>query len=188
MIPRGTVRLIGTLALLVHDDQSQILHRCKNGTSGADDDLHRTGSDAPPRFAPLPQGQLTVDHRHDIAEQLIELFHDLGRKSDFRHQQNHLLSTLHHGVDQPDKHAGLAAAGDAVQQKAVHALAQCSDHAVIYCLLFRGQHDVCGLASLTAGGICVQRRLHRIGFHHAILHQLFRHRCSHAAEIARLFF
>ena len=188
VIPGRTVGFIRPLALFIHHDQSQILHWCKDSTSRADNDFRLAGCDAAPGLTALSQRQFAVDHRNNIPEQAVKPFHDLRCQRNFRHHQDHLFATLYHRVDQSDKHAGLAAAGHAVQQKAVHSLFQGCDHPVIDCLLFRRQDDIRGLLGLSAACIRVHRRFHRIAFHHAILHQLFCHSRCHAAEIARLLF
>ena len=110
------------LVLLVHDDQSQRVHRGEDGRAGADGDAGAALADFVPLIVALAGGQMAVQHRHQGLERAgaeagLETLDRLGREGDFGHQDDRPFALLESVSDGLEVHLGLAAAGDTVQKK-----------------------------------------------------------------------
>ena len=110
------IGFIGVLLLLVDDDQSHVRKGSKDGGTGADHHVGQAVADPPPGIVPLAGGEGGVDHRHPLAVACQEYAHHLGRQGNFRYQNDYTAIVAEYPIDHGEDHAGLAAAGDAVQK------------------------------------------------------------------------
>ena len=83
----------------------------------ADDDVHFAAPDAVPLVVAFAVGEPAVLDRHARAEARAEHRRDRGRQRDLRHQHQHAAARRAHRLGQAQIDLGLAAAGDAMQQR-----------------------------------------------------------------------
>ena len=103
--------------LLVHDDQAQPSERREHRGARADDEVHVAAADPVPLIVTLAVGERAVLNRHAIAERAAEQRRHRRRQRDLRDQQQHLPASALDRLRQAQIDLGLAAAGDAVQQR-----------------------------------------------------------------------
>src|SRR5205085_486820 len=72
---------------------------------------------APPLVEALARGKVAVQDGDALAEALLEPRGEHRRERDLRHEQQRLLSPPHRLTHHLDVHLGLAAAGDALEEK-----------------------------------------------------------------------
>ena len=116
MVAGRPFRLIGTLLLLIHDDQTQIFQRCKYRRPGPQHHGGLAIPDALPLVVPFRHAKAAVQQRHLLPEIGGEARHHLGRQGDLRHQDHDRLSLLQQFLCQTDIDQCFTAAGDALQQ------------------------------------------------------------------------
>ena len=106
------------VVLFIDHDDAQRRQRHEHRRAGADDDARPAAGRAAPSLQPLAVGQARVqgDQRHGKA--FAKTRQQLRRQADLRAQHQRAAALCQHGVDQPQIHLGLAAAGHAIQQKA----------------------------------------------------------------------
>ena len=90
--------------------------RGEDGAASADDHLHLPVGDAPPVLAALGGVQMAVQHR-DVAAAAAKRLDGLRRQADFGNEDQRFLALAHDFLDGAEVEFGLAAAGDAVQEK-----------------------------------------------------------------------
>src|SRR6478736_839726 len=66
VIARRFFLFVGSLVLLIDDNQPEIFQRCEHGTAGANDDPSAAGMDLMPFIMPFPLGQMTVQNRDGV--------------------------------------------------------------------------------------------------------------------------
>ena len=109
--------LVALLMLLIHHDQPQPLHRRKHRRARADHHPRASQADTPPLVKALTRGQARMQHRGHIAKARAEPRDHLRGQHDLRHQHNGSAPTLQAAAHGADEYFGLAASGDAMQQK-----------------------------------------------------------------------
>ena len=104
--------------LLVDQDEAQLGQRREHGQSRAKHDACFAGLRLEPVLCALAIGEAAVqaDQVH-VGETAAEIIFQLRGEVDLGHQQQHLPAALQHFMHQVYVDFGLAAAGDAVQQK-----------------------------------------------------------------------
>lgn len=182
--PRRGLGLIGALLFLVNNDEAEVFHRGKHSAAGADDNIRPAVPDAPPLIGALRHGEGAVQHRRAAAIPGAEPLDDLGGQADFRHHDNGPPPFGKGLVDEPQEHLGLAAAGDAIEQRRL-ARVPCQD-GIIGGLLGVSEQNGLRLGFFVPSGIGVPVddlliELHRPGFP-----QVLHHDPGDAAVIAQL--
>ncbi len=93
-----------------------------------------------------------MEHDHPASEVGAEFRHHLGRQGDFRHQDHPPPAPPDHLLEEADIHRGLAAAGDAVEQRTGRAaLVHPLHNAVIGRLLLLAENDGRAIGGLRLG-------------------------------------
>ena len=105
--------------LLVDHDQADVLERREHGRPRADDDVDVAAADALPLIVALAVGEAAVLDGDALAECLPEQERGGRRQRDFRNEHQHAAARCPDLRRQADVDFGLAAAGDAVQQRDV---------------------------------------------------------------------
>ena len=103
--------------LFVDDDQADVLERREHRRARADDDVHVAAADALPLIVPLAVREAAVLDGDAVAEALAEERRDDRRERDLRHEHEHAPARVADARREPQVDLGLAAAGDAVQQR-----------------------------------------------------------------------
>ncbi len=148
-IAQAILLLERAVVLLIHHDQPQLRQFGKHRQPRAQHDARLTALRLLPMLPALAIRQTTVQtNQRGIGEALLKITFQLRREVDFRYQQQHLLPTLQGMLHEVDIHLGLAAAGNAVQQKT--GVAAASGHGIAHGLLRRGQGV--GIAQRRNGG------------------------------------
>ena len=114
MIARAAFGLIGAFLLFIHHDETQILHRRKNGRTRTDDDLRLSAAHTLPLVHALAHRKTTVENRNGIAKGSREHSERLRREGNFRHGDDDAFAPLQHMTDHVHEHRGFARPGDAV--------------------------------------------------------------------------
>jgi len=116
VIARDGVLFVAGLVLLVHNDEAQVGQRREDGRAGADDDVALAGAYLLPLHVALAGGEARV-HHGDALKAHAEALHRLGGQCDFGQQNNRRTALLQDPADGADVELGLAAVGDAVQER-----------------------------------------------------------------------
>ena len=104
--------------LLVHHHQPQPRHGREHREARAEDDLRVAARGIEPGMGARGVLESAVQHRDPgFGKCLAETRFQLGREADFGHEHQRLSAAFDHLRDQLQVNLGLAAAGDAVQQK-----------------------------------------------------------------------
>ena len=118
MIFRRLIGFEGALVLLVDDDQSYMVKRGEDGGTRADDDARRSFGDALPGVDALPRRKPGVDEGDAaVGKARGEAADGLRGERDLGHQHEDGLAVGKHLLHEFQNDVGLAAAGDAVQQR-----------------------------------------------------------------------
>ena len=116
MVAGRGLTLVGSLMLLIDDDESQIGKRRKKRRSCADHNI-RLAVSGPLKLVALLTGRKPGMHDTDAASKTaIEAAHGLVGQGNLRNQHDHLFSLLKHIVNQSHVDFGLAAARDTVNE------------------------------------------------------------------------
>ena len=116
------------------------MQRCKHRAAGAHHDVGVALLDHPPLQQPLGVVEGGMLHRQPAAEGGFEAADHLGRQADLRHQHQRPAALSQRFLDETQKHHGLAAAGDPVQQSGVgFPVPQIGQQRVKDLLLLRGE-------------------------------------------------
>ena len=111
--------LVTAVVLLVEDDHADILQRGEQRRTRPDDDPHQPVTRAAPRVVALALAQPAVHERHLSGEAPGHAPHRLRGERDLRHEEDRAAPLIERMGDRAQIDLGLAAAGDAVQQKAL---------------------------------------------------------------------
>ena len=103
--------------LLVDDDQADVLERREHRRARADDDVDVAAADALPLVVALAVGEAAVLDGDALAERLAEQRGGGRRQRDLRHEHQHAAAGVADAGREAEVDLGLAAAGDAVQQR-----------------------------------------------------------------------
>ncbi len=103
--------------LLVEHDQPELGGRREHGRARPHADAGVAFSQTPPLLVALCLRQPRVEHRHRVAEALLETGDDLSRQRDLRHEHDRRASLLERRRGRPQVDLGLARARHAVQQQ-----------------------------------------------------------------------
>ena len=122
VVARRFLLLVGVLVFLVHDDEPERFDRREDGRARADDDAGAALADLVPFVVAFAGGQMAVQHGDERlqragAEARLEPLDGLRRERDFRHEHDGALALFERVGDGLQINLGLAAAGDAVQEK-----------------------------------------------------------------------
>ncbi len=117
VVARRALGLIGVLLLLVDDEQTKLLHGCKDRAARADDDARETRTDALPLVIALRERQTAVQDGDRVAEIGGKCLDHLRRQRDLRHEQDRALPRCERLRDQVQIDERLAAAGHAEEQR-----------------------------------------------------------------------
>ncbi|MPM61602.1 hypothetical protein SDC9_108462 [bioreactor metagenome] len=102
---------------LVDDDEADVLHRRKYGAACADGDPRLAEANSAPFVKPLSGGETAMQNRDAVRKPLLKEADGLRCERDLRHEHNRLPAFCKTALDRVHIHLGLAASGDAVQQK-----------------------------------------------------------------------
>ena len=127
VIAQAFLLFIGAVVLLVDDDQAGVFHRREQGRAGADDDVGLAVAGGEPGFQAFAVVDRRVHQGDPGVEALFEARQGLWAQVDFRNQHQRLLAGLQGLADQLQVDLGLAAAGDARQQKGVITVETCAN-------------------------------------------------------------
>src|SRR5262249_25143015 len=129
---------------LIDDDETELAGRGEDGTAGADNHLNVPRDDPPPVTAALGISQVAVQHG-DVAATTVETCDGLRRQRDFGNEDYRFLPLLHRLLDGAQINLGLAAAGDAMEEKRFEAAfgVECGAHLFPDTLLVGVQNDLC---------------------------------------------
>ena len=114
MIAGCVLGLIGTLLLLIQNDETDVIQRRKHGASGAYGHIYQPCADAFPLVIPLGNRQGAVEYGHTIPEMAVKHRDQLGREGDLRNQDQCLPPGVQHIPDQADINGGLPASGHSI--------------------------------------------------------------------------
>ena len=182
MVTRGALTLVCQLLLLVHNDQSQGVQRRKHGAAGAQHDLSLSPVSTAVFIVALAYGQAAVQHRHLAAVPLMEQPQHLRSQSDLRHQHNGIFPLLQRSVNQAHIYLGLAAAGNAVQQRTAAVTIQHSGQRVVRLCLFGRQFDLRRLGGSRQIRVRISVLLFFEKAQHPALFHIFQHAIAYAAK------
>ena len=129
MIGGAAILLVGAFVLLIHHDQAQPLDRREEGGTRAKHHIHLTRADASPFIQPLGVAESAMQQRDPARETPGVAFQRLWCQRDFGNEHDATLSPRQRRGQRLQVDFGLAAAGDAMQQKhlAGSRLARCGD-------------------------------------------------------------
>ena len=116
MVAGSPFRLIGTLLLLIHDNQAQIFQRRKYRRASPQYHCGLTLPDTLPLVVPFCHAKAAVQQRHLVSEISGEARHHLRCQGDLRYQDHDRLTPLQQLLSQTDIDQCFTAAGDALQQ------------------------------------------------------------------------
>ena len=116
MVAGSPFRLIGTLLLLIHDNQAQIFQRRKYRRASPQYHCGLTLPDTLPLVVPFCHAKAAVQQRYLVSEISGEARHYLGCQGDLRYQDHDRLTLLQQLLSQTDIDQCFTAAGDALQQ------------------------------------------------------------------------
>ena len=116
-ISRGAVRLVGALALLIYNNETDIIKRSKHSTSRTNYDIRAAPFYAFVFVEPLTERKTAVYDCDPLSEHRPESFEYLRCKTYFGNEQHCLPSHFNRIVDKLFKYRGLAASRNAVQQE-----------------------------------------------------------------------
>ena len=105
--------------LLVHHDEPEILDRREDRRARAHRHPALAAAEQAPGVGPLAVGEAAVQHRHLVAERAAHPAHRLRREADLGHQDDGAPARGQRAPHGLEVHQGLAAAGDAEQQRAL---------------------------------------------------------------------
>ena len=88
MITRSLVLLVGTLVLLVHDDETHVRERREQGGARANHDVRGTRADHVPLVEAFAGRKSGVEDGHIVAEAAPEAADRLSRERDLRHEDD----------------------------------------------------------------------------------------------------
>ncbi|MNM82014.1 hypothetical protein D3C81_940350 [compost metagenome] len=121
MVAQAFLLFIGTVVFFVDDDQAGVLHRCEQRRAGADDDVGLAVAGRQPGVQAFAVVDRRVQQGDAGIEALLEARQGLWSEVDLGNQHQGLLARLQGLADQLQIDLGLAAAGDAGQEKGVEA-------------------------------------------------------------------
>ena len=101
----------------VDDDDTDLRKRCEQSRSGTDDDIQLTVLCPLVLIIALAVREFRMQDGYPLSESCIEAHQRLKGQRDLRDQDDRLLSLRDDAGDQFHIHFGLAAAGDAVDQR-----------------------------------------------------------------------
>jgi hypothetical protein len=121
VVARRLILLVGRLVLLVHDDESKILHGRKNRRACPHDHPCLARREREPAVEPLTFAQVAVPHDRRMArgngrEAAAQARDRLRREGDLGHEENHAAARRKRLRDGAQVNLGLARAGHAVEQ------------------------------------------------------------------------
>ena len=119
--------------LLIHDDQTKLLHRQKQGGPRSHDQFGGGPSFAKylePSFGLLSAGKSAVVDVQKRGKMMGQSLDELGGQRDFRNKEKHRLATLEGIGNEMNVHLGLPRSGDAVQQRHTPSLLACPQRSV----------------------------------------------------------
>ncbi len=122
VIAEAVLLLQGGVMGFIDDDQAGPCQGREHRRAGADQDARVAFPGGHPGVQALAVGEAGVQYRHRHREALAEAAQGLRREADFRHQHQYLLAGGQHRRHGLQVDLGLAAAGDAVEQKRLKAL------------------------------------------------------------------
>src|SRR5207237_1748272 len=117
VVARNLLLLVRRVVLLVDDDEADALERRKDGRARADDDVDVAAADALPLIVALAVAEAAVLNGDAVAERRAEERGRRRRERDLRDQHQDAASGIADGSRETNVDLGLAAAGDAVQQR-----------------------------------------------------------------------
>ena len=117
MVAGCVLGLVRALLFLIHDDETQLRQRREHRRARAQHDTGLAPADALVLIVPLRHAQATVQQGHPVAEIGGKAGHHLRRQGDLRDEDHYGLAPFQQQLGQPDIHHGLAAAGNAQQQR-----------------------------------------------------------------------
>ena len=183
VVARRALGLIRVLLLLVDDEQTEILHRCKYRAARADDDARKTRADALPLVIALRERQTAVQDGDRVTEISRKRLDHLRRQRDLRHEQDRALPRCERLRDQVQVDKRLAAAGHAEEQRRlrIRRAQQCLQAGKHLLLRRRQRRDRLRLPD-------VVHRAAKIGLgvntHDALLHERFHGASRRTGELA----
>ncbi len=138
-VPESLLLLVGSVVLLVHDDQAERRHRREHGRARADHDRRAAGARRAPGLEPRAVGQRGMQRDDRRGEALAKARDELRRQRDLGDQHQRAAARRQHPLDEAQVDLRLAAAGDAVQQECGEAPERGADGRDRRALV-RGQH------------------------------------------------
>ena len=72
MIAWGFLLFVGGFVLFVHDDETEVFERCKDGAAGANDDPSAAGMEFVPFVVALAFGKVTVEDGNDCGSESVD--------------------------------------------------------------------------------------------------------------------
>ncbi len=153
VITKTVLLLVGAVVLLVDDDQSGVWQRREHGRTRAQNHRHAAIARAQPGPCAITFRKVGVQHLHGDAKACAQAGHRLRCQTDFRYQQQRLLSARENLFDQCEVDLGLAAAGDAIEQKRLIVAQACADRRHRMLLLDAQRWCICGRRCEVRGGL-----------------------------------
>ena len=119
--------------LLIHDDQTKLLHRQKQGGPRSHDQFGGGPSFAKylePGFGLLAAREPAVVDVQKRGKMMGQSLDELGGQRDFRNKEEHRLAAFEGIGNEVNVHLGLPRSGDAVQQRHAPSLMACPQRRV----------------------------------------------------------
>ena len=178
---------IGGFLFLIDDDAAQPVHRREHRGPGPDDHPRPPLLNAAVFVIALGGGKAAVHHGHLVPKKQPEPAQHLGGQGDLRHQQNGAFALFQGMLDQLDIHLGLAAAGNAEQQRGLRRSSGLQGAKTLKSSLL-GSVQLQRLGRLTFWDGRHSADLRRPGLQNSQRHQAAHQRRAHTGEVAHLFF
>src|SRR5688500_1012164 len=142
MIARRRLLLfVGTVMLLVNNDESEAIERKEDRGPDTNDKLQLATQDTVPDFYAFVIREPGMIHSHACAEDFFQALYDLCRECDFRKEIKYLRIALQGLPDQADIYLCFTAASDAVQQRGCMRFKTADDGVQGFFLIFTEQYD-----------------------------------------------
>ena len=119
VIPWRFFLLISVFVFFIDNDESQAFERREDGTARPDGDPRPAGMNFVPFIVALAFGQMAVQHGDRVlrfGKTAFETLHRLGRKRNFRDENNRTASPFERGTNCLQINFSLPTAGNAMEQ------------------------------------------------------------------------